>query len=179
MKVTKKKHSQKKRLAIVIVAIILGLAAAGAGAYAIVSNSQNTPSNNTDSQSDNTPNDSPATEDSASQDKQDFLDAESNTDEEKPSQEQSSSISLSARSQGNTVIVTTKLNGVPSGECNLTVTSGGESISRSADVIYNAEYSTCAGFTISKSDLPAGTWTLDLSVDQPSGTIKQSITFKQ
>lgn len=60
-----------------------------------------------------------------------------------------------------------------SGTCNLTMTSGGTTVTRSADIDASASTSTCQGFDIPLSDLPSGAWqiTVRITADGKSGTI--------
>jgi hypothetical protein len=92
-------------------------------------------------------------------------------------QPQSSSIDLSARQEtNNTVTVFTKLYGVSSGSCTLTVTSNGPSQNYTADVIYAAEYSTCAGFSIPVKT--PGNWNIQLSLSSNGQTSTKSISYQ-
>lgn len=89
------------------------------------------------------------------------------------------SLELSARSESNdSVTVFTKLYGYSSGSCKLTAINGSKSVSQTAVIIYQPEYSSCAGFSVSKTDLGAGTWTLQLDASS-AGTIEsKTITFE-
>ena len=80
-------------------------------------------------------------------------------------------IELSAEQSGETVIVTTKLReqGFSSGQCVLTVTSGGQRSEQHAAIIYQPEYSTCAGFSLPARSLPKGTWHISLAVTPLGG----------
>jgi hypothetical protein len=111
--------------------------------------------------------------------KQDFI--ENNTDDGEvvstPSQPADSSIELSARKEADsTVTVTTKLPGVAAGTCTLEITNGTKSASKSAPVIYQPEFSTCAGFSIPVSEVGSGTWAITLKL---AGTdISKSISLE-
>ncbi len=80
-------------------------------------------------------------------------------------------IDLSAEQSGETVVVTTKLReqGFSSGQCVLTVTSGGQRSEQHAAIIYQPEYSTCAGFSLPARSLPKGTWHISLAVTPLGG----------
>ena len=91
----------------------------------------------------------------------------------------SSSITLSAQQEeNNTVTVFTKLNGYSTGSCDLSVTNQGKSISQTASVIYQPEFSSCAGFTVSKDSFGAGSWNIKLSVTSNGKTESNNISFE-
>lgn len=74
-------------------------------------------------------------------------------------------LKLTAQQEANgSVTVLTRLYGYSDGECTLELTKGERSASQSAQVIYQSEFSACAGFSISQSTLGAGTWNLKLTV---------------
>lgn len=83
-----------------------------------------------------------------------------------------STITLLANQQGSNVVVTTKLNGqgYSSGKCILTVSSNGKNTTQSADIIYQPEYSTCAGFSVPVSSVGAGSWSIALSATPQGGS---------
>lgn len=83
-------------------------------------------------------------------------------------------ISLTASQQGTDVVVTTKMQNVSSGNCSLTVSSGGQQIAKEAGVLYQPEFSSCAGFAIPTSTLGPGTWTLKLVVNNSVDLTKQT-----
>lgn len=91
----------------------------------------------------------------------------------------SSSITLNAQQETNgSVTVFTKLAGYSSGSCDLLVTNQGKSTTQSASVIYQPEFSTCAGFTVSKDALGTGTWNIKLSVTANGKTESNNISFE-
>jgi hypothetical protein len=81
-------------------------------------------------------------------------------------------IVLSAQqSSSDAATITTKLYSYSDGQCELTVTNSGAQYKKSAPVIYQSEFSTCAGFNVPVSSLGPGTWNISLSVT--SGGISQ------
>jgi hypothetical protein len=89
------------------------------------------------------------------------------------------SISLSARQESNnSVTVVTKLYGYSSGSCQLQVTNGDQTESQSAEVIYQSQYSTCAGFSVPTGKLGAGTWNIKLTTTSEGLVKTKSISFK-
>lgn len=80
-------------------------------------------------------------------------------------------IELSAEQSSETVVVTTKLReqGFSSGQCVLTITSSEQRSEQHAAIIYQPEYSTCAGFSVPARSLPKGTWHISLAVTPLGG----------
>ena len=80
-------------------------------------------------------------------------------------------IELSAEQSGETVVVTTKLReqGFFSGQCVLTITSSEQRSEQHAAIIYQPEYSTCAGFSVPARSLPKGAWHISLAVTPLGG----------
>jgi hypothetical protein len=87
-------------------------------------------------------------------------------------------ITITPRTSGTNVIVSTKLAGYSDGKCTLTVTNSGQTSTLTADVIYAPGYSTCAGFSIPKATLGAGTWNITLNVDSGGSTTSKSATYE-
>lgn len=83
-------------------------------------------------------------------------------------------IAVEAKQNGNEVIVTAKLTGYSDGECQLDITNGGATFTASATVIYQQEFSSCAGFSVPVDKLGAGNWAVDLKVT--AGGITQNKT---
>ena len=83
----------------------------------------------------------------------------------------SSSIELSADRNGDsaTIIVKLKEQGYSQGKCSLTVAANGKKVTQNADIIYQPEYSTCAGFSIPVSSLGGGQWAISLSITPLNG----------
>ncbi len=89
------------------------------------------------------------------------------------------SIELTAKQESNnTVTVFTKLPGYSDGSCQLTTTNGASTNSQTANVIYQPEYSSCAGFSVPISALGKGTWTIKLSVTSNGTTESKTISFE-
>ena len=88
-----------------------------------------------------------------------------------PVPKSNSSIELSADRDGDsvTIIVKLKEQGYSQGKCSLTVAANGKKVAQNADIIYQPEYSTCAGFSIPVSSVGDGQWTISLSVTPLNG----------
>lgn len=100
------------------------------------------------------------------------------TDPQPPTnQPVTSSISLSAQQESNsTVTVFTKLTNISSGSCELTVTNGSAKTSQTANVIYQPEFSTCAGFSVPITSVGKGTWLLNLTITSDGTSQSKSIS---
>lgn len=87
-----------------------------------------------------------------------------------------SSISLSTREESNgTLTVFTNLGNIANGSCSLIVTNGSATTTQTANVIYQPQYSTCAGFSVLISRVGSGNWTLTLNVTSAGATATKSI----
>lgn len=86
-------------------------------------------------------------------------------------------ITLSARQEQNSsVTVFTKITGIGTGTCKLTVTNNSKTTTQSADIIYQPEYSSCAGFSVPIGSVGVGMWNINLAVTANGNTIEKSIT---
>lgn len=91
----------------------------------------------------------------------------------------SKSIEMSARTEtNNSVTIFTKLYGYSDGECQLSVSANGNNTSQTANVIYQSDFSSCAGFSVPKSDLGSGTWKISLTVVSEGKSSTKIITYE-
>lgn len=105
------------------------------------------------------------------QDKKDLIDQTKNQTlpgETVPTPTSPDTIHIETSQQPGIVTVATKLTGYSAGSCALTITNGTKVVTKTADIIYQPEFSTCAGFSITISDVGIGKWSLSLTVT-PSG----------
>lgn len=79
-------------------------------------------------------------------------------------------LDISAKQDGSNVTIFTRIVGVTGGTCSLSVANGSQTISRFADILYQSEFSSCAGFSIPVSSLNAGSWNISVSITSDSGT---------
>lgn len=94
-----------------------------------------------------------------------------------PSDNSTIDLSVSKNGDSATVIVKLKEQGYSQGKCTLTVSANGKKNSQEAIIIYQPEYSTCAGFSVPISSVGGGSWNISLSVTPLNGkTITKSIT---
>lgn len=188
MKITpSKKKQSKKWFALSLIGAVILVGGVAAALY-ITRPQQPTPGSQmpTGKPQNNTPRtDTPGDNKSNTDDKQKFLDEqaekEKNNGGSTPPVEQHPqippSITLSAKTDKDTVIITTNLSSTPSGSCKLTITGGTTPVTKTAQVIYNPEFSTCAGFSVAKHEVNAPQWTIKLDVSSPDGTQTKTITY--
>ncbi|MBH2007641.1 hypothetical protein I8H83_03495 [Candidatus Saccharibacteria bacterium] len=91
----------------------------------------------------------------------------------------SGSINYSAVA-GTTLIIRTTINQtLSSGACQLTLTNGSKTITRSSQIAQNPSSSTCEGFDIPTSELSGGTWSITIKItgDSKSGSLSGSATI--
>lgn len=176
-----KNRSGKKILLVVIIALLV--IGGGFAAYALFIKGDE-PKKDSSSLGGDTRSAKEAEQDATN--KQEFLDnqkGQTQTDGQEtpsdtpPPKPTPSSLSLEARNDDSSVVVVTKLQNITSGECSLTATNGSRKTTKTAEIIYAPEHSTCAGFSIPKSEIGTGTWTLTLSVRTASTTLSKTINF--
>lgn len=88
------------------------------------------------------------------------------------------SIELTAnKADPSTVTVFTKLKNYADGTCTLTATNGTKVYTAVAPIIYQPEYSMCAGFDIPHAELGPGNWTIKLEATPiGSNAVTKTIT---
>jgi cytoskeletal protein RodZ len=88
-------------------------------------------------------------------------------------------IDLSAKTESNnSVTVIAKLANISSGTCKLDIANGTSTFSASADVIYQPEYSSCAGFSVPITPLGHGTWNITLTINPGTTQSTKTIIYK-
>lgn len=96
-----------------------------------------------------------------------------------PTPPPSTAIELSTRQESNgNITISTKLFAISSGSCALTVVNGAKTASQTAQVIYQPQFSTCAGFSVARDNLGTGTWNITLKVTSNVGTETKSTTIE-
>lgn len=90
-------------------------------------------------------------------------------------------IEVSAQKENDgSVTVFTKTGSIARGTCELTITNESASLSKQAPVLYQDQYSSCAGFSITgaeTSQLGVGDWSIVLEVVDGSNTQQAKTTF--
>ena len=90
-----------------------------------------------------------------------------------------SSLSISASQNGNTATILTQIHGVAAGSCKLTATNGSYSTTQTAQIIFQPEFSSCAGFSIPVNTLGTGSWNIVVAVTPHSGdALSKSTTLE-
>ena len=173
MRAIKSNRSNKKIL--LITALIIAVVLTSGIVYAISSNVFDS------SEQSNKPTQEQVEEQTKTEvdDKQEFIDSTKDEDlpgTNPPAPTSSDSITITTTVDSGMVTVNTKLSGFNSGSCELTIVNGSRSIVKNADVIYQPEFSTCAGFSILKNELNNGSWSLSLKVTEGSTTITKNST---
>lgn len=87
-------------------------------------------------------------------------------------------VSLQAIQKGNQVTFDTLIQSVSNdGTCVLSITSGNQTIEKTAGTFANPNSSSCKGFSVLASELPSGTWnaTLTVTIGTSSGVGKYNI----
>jgi len=91
----------------------------------------------------------------------------------------SDNISLTTRQESNnTVTVLTKLTNFSNGTCALTVSNGTKTVTQQAAVIYQSEFSSCAGFSVPISQLGSGSWSIKLDVTSAGTTSTKTTSLE-
>lgn len=81
----------------------------------------------------------------------------------------SGDVSISATQEGSSVTIVSKITGIGDGTCALAITNNSRSYHKEASVIYQPNYSSCAGFSVPTSELGKGTWNIELTVNSVDG----------
>jgi cytoskeletal protein RodZ len=115
-----------------------------------------------------------------SNNKKNAIDSPTNTTNSTPSVSNTeSSIDITAIKENNsTVTIITKLKRVSSGTCQLSISNGLKTTAKSATIIYQSDFSTCAGFSIPISEIGVGSWQINLSLSGGSNAESKSIILE-
>lgn len=184
MKKPQKQSSTKKKALATIFSIFIILVVLTASLYALrvfpFHNSKNINNNGLTEQQEKTK------VQTSSDQKDQFLDSQKNNDSNsEPADIPSTSdtISLSSTQNNGSVVTIIKLNGqgYSTGVCELTTTANGKTDYQTAEIVYQPEYSSCAGFATPIETLGKGVWQIKLTVTPLNGsplTKTTSITVK-
>lgn len=183
MKIAKKTKSTRKIALIAAVIILFG--AAGIASALYLNNRQTSTTTGQgssqvtqlDNQSEKPSKGQTANQDA--KDKQDFLDSQkdSSTPTTKPDLADDT-VSLSVSSDAKSLVVKTQLkNFSGAGSCSLTLRKGPVEVSEKADIIYQPEFSICAGFSVDRSKLSNGVWSIQLTVESDGKTVQKSTEY--
>jgi hypothetical protein len=106
--------------------------------------------------------------------KKNLIESPANTD----TPPQDNSIEITTQANSTEVVLFTKLIGYGEGTCDLSISNGGNSYNMSADIIYQNEYSTCAGFSIPISELGSGVWNISISASSGAKVSTKQINLE-
>jgi len=86
-------------------------------------------------------------------------------------------VSYKSVSGGILVIRTTINQTLSSGKCQLTLSNGSKTVSRSSDLVMNPSSSSCNGFDVPTAELGSGNWNIEIKVSSGNrtGVIKDSV----
>lgn len=86
---------------------------------------------------------------------------------------------VAEKRSGTEIVITTELKDFSAGTCKLSITNNGKTVTQAAEVIYQPEFSTCAGFSVPISSLGSGSWSITL-LATPSGgdELSKNIVYK-
>lgn len=123
-----------------------------------------------------------AEEKQAAEDKQKFLDNEvsgNGANEVTTPAVTNESLSLSASQTDTVVTVLTKISGFSGeGTCTLSLTKSGEAtVTQTAEILYQPEFSSCAGFSVEKNQLTPGSWNITLTTTVNGNNFSKSIIY--
>lgn len=162
-------RTPKQPLKLVAIALIVAIIVAVGIFFWSQQNSKNTPS----SSDTNAINYDAPSEDEKSAGEQTKLDQTNKTSDDQPVQSNPGRLEISALTQDPTtrdVVVQTKLYDTTWKTCTVTFTKGSSTVTKTANVIYNADFSTCMGFAIKSSEFSSsGNWEVVLSAERSDG----------
>lgn len=92
--------------------------------------------------------------------KKDFI--ENQKDVSQDTSQNDKNIEISVVQESDKVVVSTRLHGISNGICRLNIVSSGKQLSKEAQVLYQPQFSTCAGFTVPVSDIGKGVWEIEV-----------------
>lgn len=92
-------------------------------------------------------------------------------------QHTSSDIDISYRSESDgSITIVTKLNNYSDGTCSLSIKNGVEIYKKTAPVIYQPDFSSCAGFSVPSGAIDKGKWEITVKVTSKNKTNSNMIT---
>lgn len=113
--------------------------------------------------------------------KQDFIESNpKNTDTNSTIVEPTTDdISLSTRRETDgSVTILTELQNYSDGTCDLMIQNGTETYTKNASILYQPNFSTCAGFSVPENTVGFGTWQITLTVTSKGNVSTKSTTME-
>ncbi len=172
------KKTRKKMILLSLLAIVL-LLSAGLLVYCLVIVKHQAPATNNGSEINlNEPSIDELEE--GQRIKQNTVDQDEDTQqpEDTSSAAQIVSVSLNGIQNGSQVVFDTLIQQVLSeGQCSLTITSGGQTVRKTATIFPGPSTSSCRGFAVGVSELPTGKWhaTLQITSGNYAGSAKSEV----
>lgn len=176
MQISTTNKSNKKKIAIAILSLLL-LSSGVVLAFYMSRTQDRTESIDTSTKEEAT---SEETSRQDAIDKQEFLEKEAaNNDEQyQPAKIENSDLTVSAEESGSSLVILTSIKKFSgTGSCTVRLSRGASVITKTTEVLYQREASSCAGFSIPLSDLELGTWNIDLTISTQSSNLSKSITY--
>lgn len=98
--------------------------------------------------------------------KQEYLDDVYRDDENRstPTSNDEPGLTVTGRQDGSSVTILARIQSVADGKCVLSATNGTKNIMQEAAVIYQPEFSSCAGFSEPVDSLGTGLWAIKLTI---------------
>lgn len=177
MKIKKQNSSKTQKITIIAISLVTIFSVCAAGIYLYTLNQKAGPTKSQERERDR----------QYASEKKDFLDKvesegtqENTNDDSSSSTEPSEDISLNITNSLDQVTVQTNLLNLSSGMCKLAIKGATKSLSKDAPVIYTRDFSTCAGFTVDRSDIDGLDWDITLTVVSGDRTVikEKSYTLK-
>lgn len=110
--------------------------------------------------------------------KQDFIEQAAEPTPANPPQD-SDAITLTTKREGSSVTILTQLKGFSGGHCELSIINGAKTHTATAEIIYQPEFSSCAGFGVPVDRLGPGLWSITLKATPTGGdALSKSTTFE-
>ena len=159
MRIDSRSSKTPKILIAVFAAVLLG-----GGAYAFVTLSIDSASPHTTE-----PESAPATlSDENAAAKKKFIEEQQSIDEasktsgkqSNPSSDKKTRVDIKLSQNENEVIIRSEITGITDGTCELTVVQADSSYMDTAPIMFQPQFSTCAGFSVPKNELGRGLWML-------------------
>lgn len=112
------------------------------------------------------------------QTKKDFIEQTPPANSPAPTKPQpSASLTAEKSSDGKSVTILTKLTGFAGGNCDLTIANGSKTYTSSAAIIYQPDFSSCAGFSVPIEKLGNGQWQITLNAAYNDQTASGTATI--
>jgi len=111
--------------------------------------------------------------------KQNLIENPDSQDAPSTPQADASSVTITSSQTSTDVTIFTKLSNIASGSCTIQITNGSKTYTNTVPIIYQSEFSSCAGFTVSKTSANGpGTWSVTLKITNDQINITKTTTVE-